>query len=228
MQSSDFWTRAFAALTAQWPILFATVLSPVIAVLVTILYQKRDQNYRTKYAIFVELMKQRRKGLDVNFVDALNLVPVVFWNHEKISNAFREVMDVYSSADWKAPLDQEWGRDKRMRLNEELNQKTALMLSYMAKELRVEVDQLTILQGAYLPEAWAVKDRIDQEIKEGLRDVLTNQRLLPILAHVRPVPDSEEEAEASPNQTMNGSAEFSSGNSAKPVRPEASQPKSKL
>ncbi|MBL8908774.1 MAG: hypothetical protein JNM20_19035 [Rhizobiales bacterium] len=173
-----------ASFFEQWPILLSTLLSPLIAVGVTLLYQKRDQSYQRRMSVFTDLMKNRRSLLSAEYVNALNLVPVVFHKQSAIRQALGDVMALYEDNDWTIPDTDPRYTAVRGRLQQSLDRKTALLLSAMARDLRIGVGDITILQGAYLPEAWSNREKLDTEIKLGLHRILTNQGLFPILAHV--------------------------------------------
>ena len=180
--------------TAFGPLL-ATLLSPLIALWATVVYQRRDRSYQLKLSVFVDLMRYRRKNLSQEYVNSLNLVPVVFHDKPTIVSAFKEVMEVYESNDWRTPRESPSWNEIRQRMNQTLQTKTAVLLSSMANEVRVRVDQLTILQGAYLPEQWYHEETLDNEIKQSLRAILTNQRPFPVFAQIAPLeaaPKSEE------------------------------------
>lgn len=167
-------------------VIFATLLSPLIALWVTIIYQRRDRSYQLKLSVFVELMRHRRKNLSQEYVNSLNLVPVVFHDKPAIVSAFKEVMEVYESNDWRVPQESPSWLEIRQRLIQTLQTKTAVLLSNMAGEVRVRVDQLTILQGAYLPEQWSLEEKLDNEIKLSLMAILAGQRPLRVFAQTMP------------------------------------------
>lgn len=166
--------------------LLATLLSPLIALWATVFYQRRDRSYQLKLSVFVDLMRYRRKNLSQEYVHSLNLVPVVFHDKPRIVTAFKDVMEVYESNDWRVPHDSPSGSEIRQRMNQTLQTKTAVLLSNMAQDVRIDVDQLTILQGAYMPEQWNLEETMEYEIKQSLRSILRNERPFPVFAHIEP------------------------------------------
>ncbi len=177
-------------------VIFATLLSPLLALVATIIYQKQDRRYQLRLSVFVDLMRSRRKNLSQEYVNSLNLVPVVFHDKPKIVSAFKGLMNVYESNDWRIhPESPNWN-EVRQRLDQTLQNKTAVLLSTMAEVVRVKVDQLTILQGAYLPEQWYHEETLESEIKQSLRAILKNERPLPVFAHVASVVPIDQDSSA--------------------------------
>jgi hypothetical protein len=78
--------------------LLAILLSPVIAVVVTLWYQSRTENRNIKKNIFFALMKNRNSlYIPVEYVEALNSIDYVFQDSEKIKNLWASLYDNYNS-----------------------------------------------------------------------------------------------------------------------------------
>lgn len=67
--------------------IIAMITGPVMAVLITLWHQQRSEERNHKYTLFRTLMK-RRRGLNQDWVDALNLIDVVFYDNQEIVNSW--------------------------------------------------------------------------------------------------------------------------------------------
>jgi hypothetical protein len=82
-------------ISAELVNIFAILLSPVIAVLITLWYQRRKEKRDTKIKLFTTLMTYR-KALPRNpeLVNALNLIDVVFSDHPKVLKSWHNYYDL--------------------------------------------------------------------------------------------------------------------------------------
>jgi hypothetical protein len=72
----------------------AVALSPVIAVIVTLLYQQRKEKRQVKFDLFLTLMANRKKyPPSQQWVDSLNKIDVVFQNNKKVRGCWRAYYD---------------------------------------------------------------------------------------------------------------------------------------
>lgn len=72
----------------------AILLSPLIAWIVTILYQNRAEKRKSKRDLFFILMAKRRSNPPpIEYVDALNKIDVVFQNNKRVRRAWKEYFD---------------------------------------------------------------------------------------------------------------------------------------
>jgi len=64
--------------------IFALILGPTLAVLITKHFEKKREAQRRKWEIFRDLMCYRSDGVSQGFVSSLNLLRVEFHNDESV------------------------------------------------------------------------------------------------------------------------------------------------
>jgi hypothetical protein len=103
-------TGIFVALKAQnmlkfindHPDIIAILLSPLLAWIVTILYQNRAEKRKAKRDLFLIIMAKRRTTPPaIELVDALNKIDVVFQNNPKVRAAWREYFLSLHQENWQ-------------------------------------------------------------------------------------------------------------------------------
>lgn len=153
----------------------AVLLSPLIAVQLTLWLQRRRETQERKLAIFKTLMRTRASGLAPEHVQALNLLNIEFYGKDKAS---KEVL-----AAWQAYLDQlntppnESAPANWVSRREEL---FIELLYTMAKYLGYKLDRTEIRRTAYLPVGYGnVEDEL-KRIRTGLADMVEGKKALPI------------------------------------------------
>lgn len=81
-------------LLKKLPEVAAILLSPLLAWIVTILYQNRAEKRKAKRDLFMVLMAKRHSSPPpVEFIDALNKIDVVFQNNKRVRAAWKEYLD---------------------------------------------------------------------------------------------------------------------------------------
>lgn len=84
----------------DWAIILATIVSPISAVIITLWHQKRWSKRLSRENIFVTMMKTRRNPTNVEFVGALNLVPVSFYSYKTVMHRYADLMDTFEDPSW--------------------------------------------------------------------------------------------------------------------------------
>jgi hypothetical protein len=183
----------------QWPIVLATFIGPILAVAITLWYQQRERDYQAKFDVFSKLMKHRRMKLTQEYVGALNLVPVVFHKNTLVVSTFNDVLRILSDPNWSVPQHDPRYQTLINAFERQIDAATTRMLDAIAKELNIGLDQLTVLQGAYLPEGWNTTQRLEEQLRWATLAVFNGSRALPI--EVRHLPHASEQlgAEESTN-----------------------------
>jgi hypothetical protein len=172
MTNEQFWFNVVSV--------FAVLLSPLIAVQVTMWLQKMREARERKLAVFKALMRTRASRLAPEHVQALNMIDIEFYGKAKAS---RDVL-----AAWKAYLNQ-------------LNQLSATptppsienwatrrddlffeLLYAMAKCLEYEFDKTELRQTSYIPRGYGDIETDLTRIRTGLADIVEGKKALPIWA----------------------------------------------
>ena len=166
-------------------VVIATLLGPVLAVWVTRRIDDQRQHKSRQLEVFRALMRSRRSALSADYVTALNTVEVEFAGIASVENAQRELFRHLNLT----PQPADW-LDRLRRLQTRL-------LYAMATHLGYKMEQLDVLEGGYLPQAWGTAE----EEQTALR-----RALLELLAANRPLHVQIANAAASPlNRPANGS-----------------------
>jgi len=79
--------------------IIALVVGPVVAVLITLWHQNRDEKRKRKFDLFKSLMVNRRYfcGMNQEWVNSLNLIDIVFHDHPSIIKLWHEYHDMLSA-----------------------------------------------------------------------------------------------------------------------------------
>lgn len=169
----------------EWAVVAATVVGPVAAVIITLWYQASDRRYQRKVAVFSTMMRWRRHILAVDFVGSLNLVPVEFSNSPKVVSRYQELFQLFEDSGWRSE-----DLVIRNRLIDSINSKTTELLSAMASDLHIKIDQIQILKSAYAPQGWADEEERSRNLRDRAEMLLRGEIRLPVEIH----PPQEAEA----------------------------------
>ena len=152
--------------------IIAIVLSPAIAVLVSIWVQSQGEKRRNKKFIFSNLMSTRHQVISDEIVRALNMIDVVFRDKEKVRELWREYYDMLytKGIDWKQ-LD-----TKRLELITEM----AKVVGYGKKITHIDVDRV------YTPVGLSEDRERMRKIGEELLRVLQESGGLQIVPKEKP------------------------------------------
>lgn len=158
----------------------ATLISPLVAVLVTRYLDRSRAERDRKIDVFRTLMKTRRLRLSSEHVTALNLIEIEFYGHSDVTDARKKYFENLAT---KLPEDQK-DREKHFELQEQL---LAKLLHAMAKTLKFKnIEQIDIMTGGYSPQGWADIEQQQHVLRFLLIDLLNGNRGLPISPVVNP------------------------------------------
>lgn len=87
-------------------LVITSLLSGIIATVITILVQKHNENMREKRQIFSTLMAHRYLISDKENVEALNRIDAVFYKHKKVREAWSAFMDAADKSAKDPTVDQ--------------------------------------------------------------------------------------------------------------------------
>lgn len=162
-------------------IVIATGLGPVLAVLVTLWHQDRTQKSQAKERLFRVLMAHRKSiPPHHEWVNAMNVIDVVFQDEDKVLELWHELYDILV----QAPLNEE----RRVHKSLELLSEMARVLGYK-KLTQTDIDKF------YSPAAHGTILEMQWGVQTELLRVLRNTHSL---SGARPI------ADAAGNQPPNG------------------------
>ena len=140
----------------------AILLSPIIAVLITLWYQHYKTKQDAKYRLFLTLMAHRKRLVPTyDLVDSLNTIDVIFANHQNVINLWHE---------YYAMLCQKFDDTNY----EARSHKHLQLLSEMAKVLGYKKIQQIDIDKFYVPEAHGAIADYSYKIQTELLRVLQN------------------------------------------------------
>lgn len=156
----------------------AVLPGPVIAVCITRYLDDRRADKARKLDIFRTLMRTRGMRLHWEHVGALNLVEVEFIDHPKVVNAWKAYLD--NLREEPPPIERKDLHDKTVKTREKL---LTTLIDEIAKVLEIEIKQLDILEGNYMPQGWADDEWEQKLVQRGLINVLHRKTSILIQPH---------------------------------------------
>ena len=142
--------------------LFAILLSPLIAVLITVWLQNRKENRATKLWVFNTLIATRHTPVIDENVRALNMVDVIFHDCAGVRKLWHEYFDMLNNEG----LNNQNGWQTRQKKNLEMITEMAKVLGYGQAITYLDVDRV------YYPFGLGEQSKRAQEISDELLRVL--------------------------------------------------------
>lgn len=155
--------------------IIALLAGPAIGAWLTRRLDDRRELQKRKYDIFRTLMRTRRMPIHVDHVSALNLVEVEFIKNKEIVSAWKSYLANLSEP--FPPVEEKDRFDSATKKRDALLTK---LLHEIAKSLKIEIEQLSILEGNYIPQGWVDEDWENRLIRRSLLDVLSSKKAIVI------------------------------------------------
>jgi hypothetical protein len=181
---------------AEWLMILAILLAPLIAVQVQKYIEMLLEKYRRKLRIFYALMGTRATRLSPEHVQALNMIDIEFYGRKIFGFRYQSEAEKEVQNAWKEYLDH-LCTDVTTASEEELKSWIKKgedyfieLLSRMAKSLKYEFDKVHLKKGIYAPKGHSEIELEIHAIRKGLVDVLVKGKPLPM--NVVGFPVSEE------------------------------------
>ena len=154
---------------------FAVIAGPTAAVSVTrIIDDSRAQKNR-RMEIFRTLMRTRRMPLHFEHVGALNLIEVEFATENPVIDAWKAYLSNLS----EMLSEQE---NQRYEMLERRSKLLAKLIHSIASVVKIDIQQLDILEGNYVPQAWEDDDWRQRAAQNLMIELLLGKRAI----NVRP------------------------------------------
>lgn len=162
-------------------VIFATLLGPIFAVLITRWNDQRKQQYDEKLHIFKTLMSGRASSQTHAFVDAINVIEVVFCKTPKIIDLRNE----FVRHRHVNQLDELWLKKDKENYNR--------LLKAIANELKINAENIGEETTIFLPnwlEKWNQSQMNQADIVETLKkqsqQPQTSSNILPVHSEITP------------------------------------------
>lgn len=162
--------------------ILAILAGPAFAVWLTRYLDDRRELQHRKYDIFRTLMRTRRIPVSFDHVGALNLIEVEFIKDDKVIAAWKSYLGNLSEP--VVPVEEKDRHDVWVKKRDALLTK---LLSEIAKSLNITIEQLSILEGNYIPQGWVDDDWEQRVVRRSLIDVLNSKKAILIRADAPPV-----------------------------------------
>ena len=153
----------------------AIILGPIIAVLITRFIDNMRAEKERRFEIFRTLMRTREMPLNWEHVGALNLVEVEFRKHPLVIDAWKAYLEHLGIE--LPPIEQKQRHDDHSRKRRALLTK---LIDEISKTVGINIKQLDIFEGNYVPQGWADQEWNQQLIQRGLINVLHGKTPLTI------------------------------------------------
>jgi hypothetical protein len=149
LQSGHHATHYWGLTVAEWLTLAAIIFGPILAVATQLWIQERKAKRDTKLWVFSTLMSYRAMILNPSFVQAFNLIDVVFHKNAEVRKKRKEFLDVVTAV---------VGRDLTPQEIEKCRDLVAEMLSKIGGDLGYNFDHTQIKDTGYYPLAFEKLD----------------------------------------------------------------------
>lgn len=160
----------------------AVILSPILALCLSIWWNNKQEAKKRKIDIFRILMSTRAEGLSRLHVEALNKIDIEFYGDENVIGSWKLYLNhLYSYNHYEpknAVTDKNW-QDKKIDLLVDL-------LFFMAHSLGYKFNKADIKRDIYRPEAYKDIESDQLIIRKGLVDIFQKKEFFPIFAVVSP------------------------------------------
>lgn len=151
-----------------WAIVFATLAAPFLAVQATMWLERRREARRRQAMIYQSLMITRRVPLSPERVRAFNSIPVEFYGHKEIIDAWKKCLDhALKSSDVPG-----WG-EERVDLLVNLLLKIGTALNY-------RFDTVQLKNEIWAPIGHQLLEQDQEIICKGVAAVLSGQATFPL------------------------------------------------
>jgi hypothetical protein len=164
-------------------IVFATLLSPIFAVLAQGRIDLYRERRRRRQALFFTLMRSRGAPTSQEHVAALNDIPLEFFSDDTGSKGVRAAWRLYLNhlnIAGQVPPSDAWAFRRVSLLND--------LLARMGRVLGFELDEAELESGVYAPVAHAKAEAESATIRQGLAKMLNEGAVSMML---KPSPDAD-------------------------------------
>ncbi|WP_022682022.1 DUF6680 family protein [Sphingobium bisphenolivorans] len=143
----------------DWAIILATLVGPIVAVVITLWYQKRDNDYSRKIQIFRSLMQWRANWLHPDWVGALNMIPVEFSGCTEIISAFNGLIDKLNDRGFSD------GGEHLGHAYQRAEAAFVELVQQIGARLRIDLTGVDLRSRVYAPRGWADEQASIQSLR---------------------------------------------------------------
>lgn len=127
--------------------ILAVLLSPIIALLISKKLQEKEEKRKEKIYILKVLMTQRFSIKSIEFVNALNLIDIIFVDDKPVREAYKNLYNAYA-----VKVDTN-NADETLAYTNEIKKKTTKLIESIVKNIGYK-DKITwdTIQEPYIPQ----------------------------------------------------------------------------
>lgn len=162
---------------AEWLTIAAIVLGPIFAVATQLWMQARKAKRDNKVWVFNQLMAHRATPINVNFVQAFNLIDAVFYDNAEVRNKRHEFLNVATGAANRDLTSAELGK---------LEDLVAEMLAKMGQELGYSFDHTQIKNTGYYPKGFVTAENAIVALRDKCIAVLDGKAPIAVIVKEEP------------------------------------------
>lgn len=146
----------------EWLTLAAIVIGPIVAVGLTLVFEKVRRSREQRLEIFRTIMTTRHLPGDARYSNSINLIPVEF-------NKNRAVLDAYNAYIEETRFKPQQGdEEKKFRL---LVSKQTKLIAAMAKDLGFKLKESDLEVQAYAADGFIQRDNMVLDALQAIREV---------------------------------------------------------
>lgn len=153
--------------------IFAIIIGPVLAVLISRLTDDRSKARHRRIDIFRSLMKTRKNILNVEHVHALNIVELEFHGEDEVKTCLRAYIDFRTSA---LPSGESDGIRHADRADDLLYD----LIQAIGKTINYKFDKNDLKRFSYSPQGWSDDNYLLRKNAEHINLLLTGRIPLPV------------------------------------------------
>lgn len=176
----------------EWLTVAAIVLGPLLAFAVQNYRDARRERTNRKLEIFRKLMLTLKLPLNPVHVDAINSIPVEFYDDHKVLDAWRLYASHLNQRHQPGDDIARWG-ERKFDLLVKLVHLIGQGLGYGT------IDEAAIRDNTYVPQGYADVESEWQQIRKAWLDVLNGRRPVPTTmvgpVHIEPLPELPDEVQ---------------------------------
>lgn len=169
---------------AEWAIVFATLMGPVLAVQTQKFLEELMEYRAAKLWVFRSLMTTRMQRVSVDHVRALNMIDICFYGRSVFVWHRQTVAEKKVVTCWKVYLDnlatdmREWSESQQQIHFSNRNKQFNSLLSAIGAAVDYHFDEVHIEKAGYLPEAQDVNEATQRQLLESAVSVLQGKQAL--------------------------------------------------
>jgi hypothetical protein len=180
MQFKDWLNVAILIVTA-----IAIVVGPIVAVQISLRFEKSREKIRRKYQTFHALMRTRRATLSPDHVTALNVIQTEFHDDERVITAYKKYIDNLGTSlalGSKDDVTRKFVEDRDDAFNE--------MMFEIGRHLGFTLDKRELKKYSYAPQGWVNIEAEQNAVRQLALELLQGKRPLPVSPFQPPSPST--------------------------------------